>query len=166
MGNIRIDILTKSSWEDVKRIYESGIASKNATFEVASPDWEKWDQSHLQACRMVAVAENKIAGWAALMKISDRRVFEGVAEESIYIDPAFQGRGIGDILLKALIRESEIQGIWSLQAGIFPENQISIRLHLNNGFRILGTRERMGKMDNIWRDVTMLERRSNLVGID
>jgi phosphinothricin acetyltransferase len=108
----------------------------------------------------------QIIGWAALSNVSNRCVYSGVAEISIYVDPAFQGKGVGDKLMKALIAESESNGLWTLQAGIFPENVKSIQLHLRNGFRIIGTRERIGKMDGAWRDTVLLERRSDRVGVD
>jgi L-amino acid N-acyltransferase YncA len=114
---------------------------------------------------LIAKIADKIAGWAALSDVSDRCVYSGVAEVSIYVDNEYHMRGIGDSLLKSLIEESEINGIWTLQAGIFPENKGSIRLHQKNGFRIVGIRERIGKMDDKWRDIILLERRSNKIGI-
>ena len=154
------------SWEAVKKIYNSGIATKNATFQTEAPEWESWDQSHRKDCRLIVRIDNQVAGWAALSNVSNRCVYAGVTEVSIYIDSAFRGMGVGDQLMKQLILESENQGIWTLQAGIFPENKASIALHLKNGFRILGTREKIGKMDNVWRDTVMLERRSQIVGIE
>ena len=154
------------SWSSVQRIYNSGIATRNATFETKAPEWDAWDQSHRNDCRLIATIDDRIAGWAALSNVSGRCVYAGVAEVSIYIDVAFRGTGVGDQLMKQLITESEGNGIWTLQAGIFPENEASIALHVKHGFRILGTREKIGKMDGRWRDTILLERRSKMVGID
>jgi len=157
--------MTPESWEAVRRIYNAGIATKNATFQTEAPDWDVWDQSHRKDCRLIAITDDQIAGWAALSNVSNRCVYAGVAEVSIYVDPAYSGKGIGDQLMKQQIIASEQHGIWTLQAGIFPENKASIALHLKNGFRIIGTREKVGKMDNVWRDTVLLERRSKVVGI-
>lgn len=158
--------MTAGSWSEVARIYEAGIATKNATFETKVPAWYSWDKAHRKDCRMVAKIKDKTVGWAALSDVSDRCVYSGVAEVSIYVDSEFRGMGIGDRLMDALIKESELNGIWTLQAGIFPENTGSIRLHLNNGFATVGTRKRLGRLGNEWRDVLLLERRSNIVGVD
>jgi len=158
--------MTADCWNDVARIYESGIATKNATFEKQAPDWDSWNSSHRKDCRLIALIDGNIAGWAALSNVSGRCVYSGVAEVSIYVDSDFRGKGIGDRLMTELIRESEENGIWTLQAGIFPENTGSIRLHEKHGFRIIGKKERIGKMDDAWRDVMQLERRSKVVGID
>ena len=166
MIKVIIETMENESWEAVKKIYNSGIATKNATFQTEAPEWDAWDQSHRKDCRLIARIENQVAGWAALSNVSNRCVYAGVAEVSIYVDSAFRGMGVGDQLMKQLITESEKHGLWTLQAGIFPENKASIALHLKNGFRILGTREKIGKMDNIWRDTVMLERRSRIVGIE
>ena len=156
--------MSENSWAAVQKIYNAGIATRNATFQTKAPEWEEWDLSHRKDCRLIAIADNQIAGWAALSNVSNRCVYAGVAEVSIYIDSDFRGMGIGDRLMKQLITESEHIGIWTLQAGIFPENKASINLHLKNGFRILGIREKIGKMDQTWRDVAMLERRSTVAG--
>jgi L-amino acid N-acyltransferase YncA len=161
-----IEIMTSEAWPAVAKIYQAGIATKNATFEKQAPDWQTFSSSHRSDCRLVASLGSQIVGWAALSNVSNRCVYGGVAEVSIYVDPEFQGRGIGDRLMKALIAESESNELWTLQAGIFPENKKSIQLHLRNGFRIIGTRERIGRMDGIWRDTVLLERRSNVVGVD
>ena len=158
--------MDENSRNDVARIYRSGIETKNATFETQVPDWNTWDNAHRKDCRLIAKIDSKIVGWAALSDVSDRCVYSGVAEVSIYIDTEYWGKGIGDKLLKSLIRESETIEIWTLQAGIFPENENSIKLHQENGFRIIGTREKIGKMDNNWRDVVLLERRSKIIGIN
>ena len=161
--NIHIEEMTERAWNDVIRIYNSGIASGNATFEKHVPDWNLWNRNHRKDCRLIACDGDKIAGWAALSNVSERCVYAGVAEVSIYIDPEYQGQKIGDALMKSLITESELKIIWTLQAGIFPENEISIKLHLKNGFRIVGTREKIGKMDGRWRDVILMERRSSVI---
>jgi phosphinothricin acetyltransferase len=161
-----IESMTSEAWPEVVKIYMAGIATKNATFEQKAPDWQSWSSGHRSDCRLIASLSSQIVGWAALSNVSNRCVYGGVAEVSIYVDPEFQGRGIGDRLMKALIAESESNGLWTLQAGIFPENKKSIQLHLRNGFRIIGTRERIGKMDGIWRDTVLLERRSDQVGVD
>ena len=166
MSKVIIEKMRDASWESVQQIYNAGIATKNATFQTEAPEWVAWDQSHRKDCRLIARINDQIAGWAALSNVSSRCVYAGVAEVSIYIDPAFQGMGVGDQLMKQLITESEKHGIWTLQAGIFPENKASIALHLKNGFRIMGVREKIGKMDNAWRDTAMLERRSKVVGIE
>jgi len=163
---MEIKQMTADSWTDVARIYETGIATKNATFERQAPDWDSWNNAHRKDCRLIALIENKIVGWAALSNVSSRCVYSGVAEVSIYIDTDFRGKGIGDRLITELIKESESTGIWTLQAGVFPENTGSIRLHEKHGFRIIGKKERIGKMDDTWRDVLQLERRSKIVGID
>ena len=163
---VLIEEMKDESWEAVQRIYNAGIATKNATFQTEAPEWEAWDQAHRKDCRLIARIDNQVAGWAALSNVSNRCVYAGVAEVSIYIDPAFRGMGIGDQLMKQLIAESEKNGLWTLQAGIFPENKASIALHLKNGFKILGIREKIGKLDNVWRDTVLLERRSKVVGIE
>ncbi|MDP4224547.1 MAG: N-acetyltransferase family protein, partial [Bacteroidota bacterium] len=125
MEGVIIDKMTGNDWADVARIYSSGIATGNATFENKVPDWTTWNNAHRKDCRLIARISSKIVGWAALSDVSERCVYSGVAEVSIYVDPEYHGRGIGDRLLKSLIKESEAQGIWTLQAGIFPENESS-----------------------------------------
>lgn len=163
---MEINILKPEHWEMVKAIYEEGIATGNATFQQSAPTWQEWDQEHLQSCRFVAVIDNKIAGWAALSKVSGRCVYAGVAEVSVYVGENYRGNGIGALLLNQLVTQSEQNNLWTLQAGIFPENQGSLTLHQKFGFRIVGKRERIGKMNGKWRDTILLERRSNTVGID
>ncbi|MCO4292856.1 GNAT family N-acetyltransferase [Solitalea sp. MAHUQ-68] len=153
-------------WEAVKTIYEEGIATGNATFQQSAPTWEEWNEGHLQACRFVALIDNKIAGWAALSKVSGRCVYAGVAEVSVYVGENYRGNGIGALLLNHLVVESEKNNLWTLQAGIFPENKGSLALHQKFDFRIVGKREKIGKMDGIWRDTILLERRSKVVGIE
>jgi L-amino acid N-acyltransferase YncA len=151
-------------WAAVRDIYAQGIASGNATFETELPDWEKWDSSHRKDCRFVAV-KAEVLGWAALSPISSRRVYRGVAEVSVYVAAAARGRGVGSALLEALVQESELNGVWTLQAGIFPENAASLALHKSCGFREVGIRRRIGKLGDVWRDVALVERRSTTVGV-
>jgi L-amino acid N-acyltransferase YncA len=148
---------------EVARIYEDGIRTGNATFETQTPSWEDWDATH-SAIRLVVELDGKTAGWAALMPVSDRGCYRGVAENSVYVASWAQGRGVGRGLLDALIARSEADGIWTLTAGIFPENKASVRLHLGCGFRLVGVRERIGELHGEWRDVLMFERRSEVVG--
>ncbi|MBN2410596.1 N-acetyltransferase [candidate division KSB1 bacterium] len=162
--DIIIEKMTDNDWQSVARIYREGIATQNATFETSVPVWELWDKSHLRECRLVARIDGLMTGWAALSPVSDRCVYGGVAEVSIYVTDHQRGKGIGKILLNRLIKESEEYGIWTLQAGIFPENSASIKLHISCGFRIVGIREKIGKINGIWRDVMLLERRSNITG--
>jgi L-amino acid N-acyltransferase YncA len=166
MDKIVIDQMTYKSWTDVARIYESGIATKNATFQTEAPDWDSWDKAHRKDCRLIAIINNTIVGWAALSNVSSRCVYSGVAEVSIYVDSEYRGKGVGDRLMASLIKEAELNGIWSLQAGIFPENIGSLKLHQKHGFRTIGIKERLGKMGNTWRDVLIAERRSLVMGID
>jgi L-amino acid N-acyltransferase YncA len=151
-------------WEAVRAIYLEGIATGNSTFEQSAPDWEAWDQGHLETCRLVARAGSEVLGWTALSPISRRQVYAGVAEFSIYVAERARGRGIGAALLKALIEVSEREGIWTLQSGIFPENTASLELCRRFGFRVVGTRARIGCMEGRWRDVVLLERRSAVAG--
>ena len=162
---LTVDLLKPSDWERVREIYEEGIATGNATFQHSAPTWDEWDRSHLAHSRLVAKDGDKILGWATLTPVSGRCVYAGVAEVSIYVSDKARGKGLGKQLLQKLIEESEANGIWTLQAGIFPENTPSIKLHVACGFRILGKRERIGKMNGVWRDNLVLERRSKTVGI-
>ena len=149
----------------VKEIYSLGIATGNATFETEAPDWEKWDQSHLKDCRFVAVdGTDQVIGWSALTAVSGRCAYAGVAEVSVYVHPSHSGRGVGKKLLEQLIHESEKNDLWTLQAGVFPENIASLKIHEKCGFRMLGRREKIGKMKGIWRDTLLLEKRSSAVG--
>jgi len=152
-------------WHAAERIYLEGIATGDATFETGAPSWEAWDRGHLADLRVVAIDESAVVlGWAALSPVSDRCVDQGVAEESVYVGEHVRGRGVGRRLLDDLIRRSEQAGIWTIQTGIFPENEASLRLHAAAGFRIVGMRERLGRLDGVWRDVVFLERRSSIVG--
>ncbi len=152
-------------WDVVRAIYREGIAGGNATFETDVPDWEAWNKSHLRACRLVAKAGGRVLGWAALTPYSSRRAYAGVAGLSIYVSASARGQGIGRALLGALIEEAEHAGLWTLQAGIFPENTASLALHRALGFREVGRRERIGRLNGVWRDVMLLERRSKAVGV-
>jgi L-amino acid N-acyltransferase YncA len=149
----------------VARIYEEGILTGHATFQTTSEAWENWNQSHLSHSRIAAFEGSEMLGWAALSPVSSRCVYGGVAEVSVYVSAAARGQGVGEALLRAMIQESEKNGIWMLQSGVFPENKSSIRIHEKVGFRIVGYRERIGKMGDWWRDNLLLERRSSLVGI-
>jgi phosphinothricin acetyltransferase len=153
-------------WPAVREIYGQGIATGNATFETELPDWEKWDTSHRKDCRLVSVEtsnQQSVFGWAALSPVSSRHVYRGVAEVSVYVSSAARGRGVGTALLQALVREAEGAGIWTLQAGIFPENTASISLHKSCGFREVGLRQKIGMLKSVWRDVLLLERRGPIV---
>ncbi len=165
METCEIVLMTDQHWEAVREIYLQGIATGNATFEKSVPGWKEWDERHLATCRLIARSENKILAWAALSPVSSRCVYGGVAEVSLYVAEDARGRGVGRRLLGALVDTSEQNGIWTLQAGIFPENQASIRLHQQAGFRIVGTRERIGRMAGRWRDTVLMERRSDIMGV-
>ncbi len=166
VGEVRLGIMRPEDWPAVSTIYMEGIAAGDATFETEVPPWEQWDRVHLGICRLVARWGSEVVGWAALTPVSGRCVYAGVAEVSVYVDEALRGRGIGVQLLRALVRASELEGIWTLQAGIFPENEASVRMHERCGFRLVGRRERLGKVNGRWRDVLLLERRSRVVGSD
>lgn len=157
--------MADESWPAVRDIYAEGIATGNATFETDVPDWTKWDSGHHKDCRFLARDGEEILGWAALSPVSTRQVYKGVAEVSIYVAESARGRGVGKALLKVLIEASERRGIWTLQAGIFPQNVASIQLHKTCGFREVGLRHRVGQLAGAWRDVCLLERRSGSVGV-
>lgn len=151
-------------WPAVARIYSEGIESGHATFETDVPEWESWDSGHLEDCRLVAEVEGEVVAWSALSAVSQRSVYRGVAEVSVYVGSAARGRRVGSELLAALIECSENAGIWTLQAVTFTENEASIALHARHGFRLVGTRERIGSHLGRWRDTVLLERRSLNVG--
>jgi L-amino acid N-acyltransferase YncA len=155
--------LRPEDWPAVRAIFEAGIASGNATFETAAPDWPAWDAAHLAEHRLVAREDGRVLGWVALSPVSDRCAYVGVAEDSIYVAPDAHGRGVGRALLGAAVASAERGGIWTVQTGIFPENQASVRLHQACGFRLVGVRERLGRLHGRWRDVLLLERRSPVV---
>ena len=158
--------LQPADWVQVKEVYLEGIATGHATFETAAPSWEQWDAAHLPFARLVARQEDNLIGWAALSPVSQRCVYGGVAEVSVYVSASSRRSGVGRKLLQSLIDESEQNGIWTLQAGMFPENTGSLSLHQSCGFREVGRRERIGKMNDIWRDTILLERRSPVVGVE
>ena len=160
---MEIEPLRAEHWPDVARIYAEGIATRNATFETELPSWNAWDRAHLAEHRLVATEAEAVLGWAALASVSERCVYGGVVENSVYVTESAQGRGVGLALLTALVASTEAAGIWTIQTGIFPENEASIRLHERAGFRVVGRRERLGKLDGVWRDVLFLERRSEVV---
>lgn len=145
-------------------IFAAGIAAGDATFETEPPEWDAWDAAHLPAHRLVALDAARVVGWAAVSPVSTRCVYAGVVEHSIYVDPAFAGRGVGRALLAALIASTEAAGIWTLRAGVFPENVASLTLHEALGFRRVGVHERLGRHRGVWRDVILLERRSGVAG--
>ncbi len=144
----------------MRAIYEQGIAGRNATFETEAPDWEAWDCSQLDGHRLVAVEDGRVLGWIAVHAVSPRPCYSGVVEHSVYVGADAQGKGIGRALLERLIADTEKDGIWTIQTGIFPENEASLALHLKCGFRVVGTQERLGELDGVWRDVVVVERRS------
>lgn len=157
--------MAASDAEAVLTVFAEGIASGDATFQTEAPGWAEWDASHLTAPRLVAHdAAGVLLGWCALSPVSRRAVYAGVVEESVYVATAARGQGVGRALLEAMVRESEAAGIWTLQAGIFPENAASIALHEACGFRIVGLRERIGQHFGEWRDVVFMERRSRVAG--
>ena len=163
--DVDIKAMRSEDWPAVQRIYSEGIATGNATFETETPAWEKWDQGHLQDCRLVAVNSEGILGWAALSPVSTRRVYSGVAEVSVYVAAKARGQKVGTLLLQSLVEQSEGCGVWTLQAGIFPENVPSVGLHKSCGFREVGLRQKLGQRNGVWRDVLLLERRSSRVGV-
>src|SRR5215468_4540315 len=160
MTDYTIDTMKETDWEQVRSIYLEGIYSGDATFETDAPAWEIWNAGHLPSCRLVARSSEIVKGWAALSPVSSRCVYAGVAEVSIYVGRNYSAQGLGRALLTALIAASESHGLWTLQAGIFPENEASINLHRRFGFREVGRRERIGKMNGRWRDTALFERRS------
>lgn len=163
---MRIRSLLSNDWSSVATIYEEGINTGIATFEKEVPTWENWNTTHMQSCRIVAENEDKVIGWGALTPISSRCVYAGVAEVSVYVSQNKRGNGIGKKLLEELIKLSETEGLWTLQSGIFPENKASIELHKKVGFRIIGYKEKIGKLNGVWKDNCIMERRSKIVGID
>jgi len=158
--------MTDADWPAVAAIYAEGIDTGDATFEQTVPTWEQFDSQHTPDCRLVAEADGCVLGWALLSPVSHRPVYRGVAELSVYIKASARGQGIGRTLLNAIIKDSEQAGYWTLQAGIFPENAASLTLHQHAGFRMVGYQQRLGQMNGRWRDVVLLERRSEVVGLE
>jgi len=163
-SDLRISPMLPEHWPHVEHIYVEGIATGNATFETESPGWESWDAKHHRHSRLVAVEGDRLMGWAALSPVSTRRVYAGVAEVSLYVAEVARGKGVGRMLLAGVVEQAERNGIWTLQAGIFPENGASIALHKAFGFREVGMRERIGQLRGVWRDVVLLERRRRDAG--
>jgi L-amino acid N-acyltransferase YncA len=161
---IVITELRPAHWPEVARIYAEGIATGDATFETEVPSWQEWDSSHLAGHRFVALRDGRVSGWVAAGAVSDRCVYAGVVEHSVYVAANARRQGVGRLLLEALIASTEAAGIWTIQTGIFPENEASLRLHERAGFELVGRRKRIGEHAGIWRDVLLLERRSDTVG--
>ena len=155
--------LRPGDWSEVAHVYAQGIATGNATFETAVPSWEDWDDSHLRELRLVAEEDGQVVGWIALSPVSSRPCYAGVAEISVYVAESARGRGVGSGLLDALVDSAERDGIWTLQTSVFPENGASLALLRRFGFRVVGTRERIGRLHGIWRDTVLVERRSEVV---
>lgn len=153
-------------WSSVSQIYGEGLETGFATFEKETPAFDSWDSAHMKTCRLVAVKENEILGWAALSPVSSRCVYGGIGEVSVYVGENNRGLGVGKRLMETLIEESEKEGLWTLQSGIFPENMGSIKLHEEVGFRFIGKREKVGKLDGVWKDNLLYERRSKIAGVD
>jgi L-amino acid N-acyltransferase YncA len=156
--------LRPDDWPTVRSIYEDGIRGGDATFETEAPSWEAWDAVHPQL-RLVAERDGTVVGWAALSPYSPRRCYRGVGNVSVYVGQAERGTGVGRLLLEQLVDRSERAGYWTLSAGVFPENEASLRLHHACGFRVIGVRERLGQLEGVWRDAVWLERRSTVVGV-
>ncbi|MCF4101915.1 N-acetyltransferase family protein [Gillisia sp. M10.2A] len=149
----------------VLEIYKMGLDTRNATFETIAPSIGDWDSKYLKHSRIVCEKEGKIVGWAALAPVSARAVYKGVAELSIYVDTRFTGKGIGSLLMEEVINSSESHGVWTLHSSIFPENITTLKLHEKFNFRIIGVRRKIAKLDDVWRDTVLLERRSETVGV-
>ncbi|MCL3862894.1 GNAT family N-acetyltransferase [Actinotalea sp. K2] len=161
---VQIRPLTRADWPRVAAIYAEGIATGDATFESHVPSWETWDADHAPGHRWVATDDSaSVTGWAACSPVSGRCVYAGVVEVSVYVAEAARGRGVGSALLAAVVASTEVDGVWTLQAGVFAENTGSLALHARHGFRTVGVRERLGQRDGRWRDVVLLERRSTTV---
>ncbi len=161
-----IRTMIAEDWDSVSKIYAEGIATGYATFETHTPTFEQWDKAHISNCRFVAEQNGEIMGWAALSPVSSRCVYGGVGEVSVYIAAKSRGMGVGKMLMQQLIEESEKAGYWTLQSGVFPENEASIKLHEKVGFRFIGKRERVGKIHGVWKDNLLFEKRSDKVGVD
>lgn len=163
---MEITAIVKEHYPNISRIYKEGIETGHATFETIVPEWEDWDKSKLKHSRLAAIVDDTVVGWAALSPVSNRCVYGGVAEVSIYISNMHKGKGIGTALISKLIDDSEANGIWTLQSGMFPENEATVALHQRFGFRLVGYREKIGKLGNTWRDTIIMERRSKTIGIN
>jgi L-amino acid N-acyltransferase YncA len=161
---VEIRHLRPTDWPEVARIFREGIETGNATFETEVPSWEAWDAAHFSEHRLVAERDGRVVGWIALAPVSSRECYAGVAEVSAYVAEAARGEGVGAALLAAVVESSERAGTWTLETGVFPENEPSLRLLHRFGFRAVGTRDRIGRLHGVWRDVLLLERRSEVVG--
>ncbi len=157
---MKIEKLTRNHWVEVAEIYQKGIDTKDATFRTQIPTWETWNETHHQHSRFVLLENEKVLGWCSITPVSKREAYTGVAELSVYVSLKYLGKGIGNKLMRALITSSEENGIWTLYSSLFPENNGSVNLHLKNGFREIGIREKIAKQDGIWRDTVLYERRS------
>jgi L-amino acid N-acyltransferase YncA len=155
-----IELIGEKYWPEIKDIYRLGIETGNATFETVVPSWEKWVNGRLMLCSVVGIRDNQIVGWASVSKVSSRYAYKGVGEVSVYVHPNFCGLGIGKELLTEVILRAEENGMWTLQASIFPENKGSMSIFQKKGFRKVGVREKIGRLNGMWRDVILLERRS------
>lgn len=162
--DVTVDAMVPGDWPNVSAIYLEGIATGNATFETLAPTWDEWDRTHLPFARLVARQGRTIAGWAGLTRVSQRSCYAGVAELSVYVAGWARGKGVGSALMRAAIEAAERSAIWTLQGSVFPENVASLRLCEAAGFRQVGRRERIGKLDGVWRDTILVERRSAVVG--
>jgi L-amino acid N-acyltransferase YncA len=160
---LAIDEMRAGDWPAISEIYAEGIATGEATFEQQVPSWQEWDRGHLRGCRLVARDDGRVVAWAALAPVSTRAVYRGVAEVSLYVGAAARASGVGRSLGEALVAASERAGIWTLEGWIFPENEASLALCESFGCRIVGVRERLGKMGDRWRDVLLVERRSDAI---
>ncbi|PAF16671.1 GNAT family N-acetyltransferase [Terribacillus saccharophilus] len=159
MKSVLVRDMVKNDWERVRSIYKMGMDSRNATFETNTPGWEQWNKGKLAYGRLVAEIDERVAGWVALSPYSSRQVYRGVVEVGIYVDPYFQGKGIGSTLIEAVINVCKKERVWTMQAGIFPENAASLALHQKFGFRVVGIREKLAQLDYKWRDVILLEKK-------
>ncbi|WP_417785480.1 GNAT family N-acetyltransferase [Tenacibaculum sp.] len=157
---VSIEKLTQSHWQEVAVIFKEGIQTKNATFRTQVSSWEEWNASHYQHSRFIAVEVNEVVGWCAIAPVSTRFEYRGVAEVSVYVKQGVVGKGIGSLLMAAVIKSSEENGIWTLYSSLFPENEASVKLHLKYGFRKIGYREKIAQLDGVWRDTVLYERRS------
>lgn len=163
---LTVAAMTREHAAEVLAIYQAGLDTGDASFETAAPDWETWDAGHMPHHRLVAVPRrgSRVLGWVAVNNVSDRRVYAGVVEHQVYVDPDARGQGVGSALLRSLIHSTEEAGIWTVQAGVFPENTKSVALHRAHGFRIVGLRQKLARLGGQWRDVLLLERRSPTIG--
>ncbi|MFJ5925698.1 GNAT family N-acetyltransferase [Kitasatospora sp. NPDC092948] len=162
---VTVEPMAAGHAEQVLAIYQAGIDGGNATFETAAPSWEQFDRSKLTDHRFVALdGVGRVLGWVAAVGVSDRCVYAGVVEHSVYVHPEARGRGVAGLLLEALIASTEAAGIWTIQSGVFPENAASLAVHARAGFRIIGTRERIARHHGTWRDTVLIERRSPAIG--